>query len=191
MITKQTEHLPIWDVYHIGATSGMKLWTGTVRAVDDQAAKTEAASKYVLREPIVERRAEKQTAAALSIETHVLLCAILLIAAAICLWKWGGHKAPETSGSITNQSGIFLGARQVEIEPANPLQRWLSVMEIWKCPDGGYALRTSMGQLGTFQTIEAARRDKTNRAQKCYERDKAGWLFPKAPPPPPDCQRIE
>lgn len=73
---------------------------------------------------------------------------------------------------------------------ADRLQKWLRVMEIWKCEGGLYELKTSMSVLGQYDSLEAARAAKTNKAEEMVQREKLDLLFPKLPVRP-DCKRIE
>lgn len=54
---------------------------------------------------------------------------------------------------------------------------WMRVMEIWHCEsDGKYELKTSYSMFGSYDTVEAARVAKTNKANEMVEFVKAGGL---------------
>lgn len=70
------------------------------------------------------------------------------------------------------------------------LDKWLSVMEIWQCEGGNYELKTAFEVLGEYESLEAARNAKTNRAKQVVEAERRGD-FKRKVPVRPDCKRVE
>lgn len=111
----------------------------------------------------------------------VFLCAM----AAVVFIAWLGGVKREPPGEP-----VSISAFGKTVYPKDPLDRWLAIMEIWECDGGGYELKTTIQVIGEYETLEAARTAKTNRAKEALEAYRRGD-FDRPIPVRPDCKRVE